>query len=94
MTSTYSLRHLLDVVLLKMEITLFRVSEQVLVNDTYRAEALIDSGSTDKSFISSKLAKLLNVKIIPTNDVIRMASASLSAKSDGHCYVSQKVQES
>ena len=71
----------------------FRVSEQVLLNDTYKAEALIDSGSTDKSFISSKLAKLLNVKVIPTNDVIGMASASLSAKSDGHCYVSLTLQD-
>ena len=71
----------------------FRVSEQVLLNDTYRTEALIDSGSTDKRFISSKLAKLLNVKVMPTNDVIGMASVSLSAKSDGHL-IHKKTRES
>ena len=49
----------------------FRVSKQVLINDTYRAEALIDSGSTNKSFISQKLAELLKLKIIRDSSVIK-----------------------
>ena len=36
--------------------------------------------------------KLLNLKLSHSNDVIGMASASLSAKSIGHCYVSITLQ--
>ena len=71
----------------------FRVCAEVLINDTYKAEALIDSGSTDRSFINNKLVKLLNLKVIPTNDIIGMASASLSAKSLGYCNVSLVLQK-
>ena len=66
----------------------FRVTSTVLLNDTYKAEALIDSGSTNKSFISKKLTELLKIRVIPSQCSIGMASASFSAKSYGHCYVS------
>ena len=66
----------------------FRVTSTVLLNDTYKAEALIDSGSTNKSFISKKLTELLKIGVIPSQCSIGMASASFSAKSYGHCYVS------
>nr|XP_004211666.2 uncharacterized protein LOC101241209 [Hydra vulgaris] len=69
--------------------SLFRVCHNIIINDRYKAEALIDSGSTNKSFISNKLVTLLHLNIIYEQSVIGMASAALSAKSDGYCYKSQ-----
>lgn len=60
---------------------------KVLVNGTYTDQALIDSGSTDETFISKKLAKLLNLKIIRLSEVIGMASTSLSMGYIGNCTV-------
>ena len=54
----------------------------------YKAEALIDSGSMNKSFISKKLTELLKIRVIPLQCSIGMESASFSAKSYGYCYVS------
>ncbi|XP_012557173.3 uncharacterized protein LOC105844754 [Hydra vulgaris] len=72
--------------------SLFRVCHNIIINDRYKAEALIDSGSTNKSFISNKLVTLLHLNIIYEQIVIGMASAALSAKSDGYCYVSITLQ--
>ncbi|XP_012565691.1 uncharacterized protein LOC105849797 [Hydra vulgaris] len=72
--------------------SLFRVCHYIIINDRYKAEALIDSGSTNKSFISNKLVTLLHLNIIYEQSVIGMASAALSAKSDGYCYVSITLQ--
>ncbi|XP_012565799.2 uncharacterized protein LOC105849896 [Hydra vulgaris] len=72
--------------------SLFRVCHNIIINDRYKAEALIDSGSTNKSFISNKLVTLLHLNIIYEQSVIEMASAALSAKSDGYCYVSITLQ--
>ena len=70
----------------------FRVCHNIIINEKYKAEALIDSGSTNKSFINNKLVALLNLDVIYEQSVIGMASASLSAKSDGYCYVSITLQ--
>ncbi|XP_012562704.1 uncharacterized protein LOC101238699 [Hydra vulgaris] len=72
--------------------SLFRVCHNIIINDRYKAEALIDSGSTNKSFISNKLVTLLHLNIIYEQSVIGMASVALSAKSDGYCYVSITLQ--
>ena len=50
----------------------------ILLNDTYKAEALIYSWCTDESFISEKLCKLLILKIILLWNTNGVASASLS----------------
>nr|XP_047146265.1 uncharacterized protein LOC124819107 [Hydra vulgaris] len=72
--------------------SLFRVCHNIIVIYKYKAEALIDSGSTNKSFINNKLVVLLNLNVIYEQSVIGIASASLSAKSDGYCFVSKTLQ--
>ena len=69
----------------------FRVTSAVLLNDTYKAEALIDSGCTDKNFISRNLCKILNLKIIPSISIIGMASTIPSAQLKGYCTASLKL---
>ena len=66
----------------------FRVTSTVLTNDTYKAGALIDSGCTDKSFISKRICNLLNLKITASTSIVGMASAALSTQSHGYCNVS------
>lgn len=66
----------------------FRVMSPVLINDTYKAEALIDSGCTDKSFISERLCKTLNLRVTTAPSMVGMASTALSTKSIGYCQVS------
>ncbi|XP_065650708.1 uncharacterized protein LOC136078821 [Hydra vulgaris] len=44
--------------------SLFRVCHSIIINDKYKAEALIDSGSKNKSFINNKLVALLNLDVI------------------------------
>lgn len=65
----------------------------ILLYDTYKAQALIDTGCTNKSFNSRKIlsGKILNLKITSLRSIIRMASASLSAQSKGYCTVSLKL---
>ncbi|XP_029643460.1 uncharacterized protein LOC115217881 [Octopus sinensis] len=48
----------------------FRVTSIVILNNTYKSEALIDSGSTDKSFISERLVNILNIKTVNIKMVI------------------------
>ena len=64
-----------------------------LLNDTYKAEALIDSGCDDKSFISEKLCNILKLKIIQSRITIGMTSASLSTLSKGYCTVNLQEGE-
>ena len=65
----------------------FRVIITILINDSSKAEALIDSGSTDQSYINSKLCKILNLKVKPKSQSVGMASGGLVAKSRGYCFV-------
>ena len=65
----------------------FRVITTILINDSFKAEALIDSSSTDQSYINSKLCKILNLKVTPKSKSVGMASGGLVAKSKGHCFV-------
>ena len=55
----------------------FQVTSTVLINDTYKAEALIDSACTHKSFISKQICNLLNLKITLSTSTVEMASAAL-----------------
>eukprot|EP00106_Octopus_bimaculoides_P008197 XP_014775639.1 PREDICTED: SH3 domain-containing kinase-binding protein 1-like [Octopus bimaculoides] len=59
----------------------FHLTSMVILNNTYKAEALIDSGSTDKSFISEKLVNILDIKRVKLKNIIGMVPASLSAES-------------
>ena len=65
----------------------FRVCTAVIINNKYCAEALLDSGSTNHSFIDHDLAKSLRLKIIPCIGEVGVASSSLSVKQIGYCLV-------
>ena len=71
----------------------FRVSADVTVNRSISANALIDSGSTAKSFISSKLAQSLQLTILPENTIVRLAASSVSAKVEGYAIIEIQLQE-
>ena len=55
----------------------FKVSTEVLING-HSANALLDSGSTDKSFISDKFAKTLKLHRYPAGGYVRMATSPLT----------------
>ena len=55
----------------------FRVITTTLINNKYKADTLIDTGSTDRSFISEKLARLLKLKVASIPSDVGMAAASL-----------------
>ena len=69
----------------------FRVSTDVLLNDTISANALIDSGSSEKSFISSKVAHMLKVEIYPEKAFVGMAASSMTVKVRGYCFVKMEL---
>ena len=71
----------------------FRVSADVTVNRSISANALIDSGSTSKSFISSKLAQSLQLTILPENTIVGLAASSVSAKVEGYAIIEIQLQE-
>ena len=58
----------------------FRVITTTLMKNKYKAETLIDTGSTGHSFISEKLARLSKLKVAPIPSDIGMAAASLSSR--------------
>ena len=66
----------------------FCLTSTISLNDTYKAEALIDSWCTDESFISEKLCKILILKIILLWSTNGVASAS---QSKGYCTVALKL---
>ena len=70
----------------------FRVITTRLINNKYKADTLIDTGSTDRSFISEKLARLLKMKVAPIPSDVAMAAASLLSQSSGYCVVNLTVQ--
>ena len=70
----------------------FRVITTRLINNKYKADTLIDTGSTDHSFISEKLARLLKMKVAPIPSDVGMAAASLLSQSSGYCVVNLTVQ--
>ena len=57
----------------------FQVITATLINK-YKADTLTDTCSTDCSFISEKLARLLKLKVTPIPLNIGMAAASLSSQ--------------
>ena len=55
----------------------FRVITTTLINNKYKSDTLINTGSTDRSLISEKLARLLKLKVTPIPSDVGMAAASL-----------------
>ena len=70
----------------------FRVKMTTLINNKYKADILIDTGSTDRSFISEKIARLWKLKVSPILLGVGMAAASLSSQSSNYCVVNLTVQ--
>ena len=70
----------------------FRVITTTLISNKYKADTLIDIGSTDRSFISKKLARLLKLKVAPIPSDVGMAAASLLSQSSGYCVVNLTVE--
>ena len=64
----------------------FRVSANVYING-HKLEALIDSGSTDKSFISSTFVQKLKLKQFPSLGSIGLAAGAQTSKIQGYCTV-------
>lgn len=60
--------------------------------NNYKAEALIDSGSS-MSFIDQNFAKLLNLKRLPWKEVITLASKKRTTSVDGFCYATIMLNE-
>ena len=71
----------------------FRVSAEVIINGSQRANALIDSGSTEKSFISGKLVSLLGLSVKPEKSDVRMAAGEIALPVLGYCTIDLKLQE-
>ena len=65
----------------------FRVITATLLNNKYNVDTLLDTGSTDCSFISEKLARLLKLKVVPILSDVGMAASSLLPQSSGYCVV-------
>ena len=63
-----------------------------LINNKYKAEILIDTNSTDRSFINEKLARLLKLKVAPILLGVGIAAAYLSSQSSNYCVVNLIVQ--
>ena len=63
-----------------------------LINNKYKADTLIDTNSTDYSFISEKLARLLKLKVTAIPLDVGMAAASLSSQLSGYGVVNLTVQ--
>ena len=60
----------------------FKVSTQVSING-HQANALLDSGSTDKSFISDDFAKTLGLHRHSATGYVCIATSSLKFKNSG-----------
>ena len=71
---------------------MFRVSTEVVINGKQNANALIDSGSTDKSFISSELVSSIGLKMEPEESDVRMAAGEVSLPVLGYCTISLLLQ--
>ena len=70
----------------------FKVSSQVLING-HPANALLDSGSTDKSLISDDFAKALRIHQYSASGYVCMATSSLKSGILGDCLVEMKLQD-
>ena len=66
--------------------SVFKVSTYLFIK-TYRLKALIDSGSTDRSFISHKVPKRLKLKKHTSSGLIHMATGVQTTKTAGYCVV-------
>ena len=54
--------------------------------------ALVDSGSLSCSFIDKKVAKRLKLNIVPCEDEVTLADASVKTKVDGTCVVNFRMK--
>ena len=70
----------------------FKVSTQVLIN-RHPANVLLDSGITDKSFISDDFAKALRLNRYSASGYVCMATSSLKSRILGYCVVEMKLQD-
>ena len=70
----------------------FHVCTNAIINNKHSISALIDSGSTDKSFISNQVVKSLKLEKFPDSGAVGMASSSLTSKILGYCMVNLNVQ--
>ena len=55
-------------------------------------DALLDSGSTDKSFIDNNIVKSLKLKVYPESGSIGLATSAMSCKIIGYCVVDISLQ--
>ena len=53
---------------------------------------LLDSGSTDKSFIDNNIVKSLKLKVYPESGSIGLATSAMSCKIIGYCVVDISLQ--
>ena len=51
----------------------------------HSVNALLDSGSTDKSFIDNNIVKSLKLKVYPESGFIGLATSAMSCKIIGYC---------
>ena len=68
------------------------MSTEVIVNGQGEINALIDSGSNERSFISLQTVKSLGLSIIPENTTVSMASSSVSIPVLGYCQINLELQ--
>ena len=64
----------------------FKASTDLFIKG-HKLKALVDSGSTDRSFISYKVTKRLKLKKHSSNGLIRMAIGAQTTKIVGYCIV-------
>ena len=69
----------------------FRVSTEIIIHDT-KVNALIDSGSSEKSFINHNIAKNLGLKIQPEKVSVRMAASGIDLPVVGFCKIDFSLQ--
>ena len=70
--------------------SVFKVSSEITINETV-ANALIDTGSSDRSFISPNLVKKLCLHVVPEVCIVGMATKSVTKQIKGFCIVDFKL---
>ena len=59
--------------------------------NNYKAHALIDTGSSERSFVDSGLVKKFGLTLIPERGVVSLASGDKSCSIDGFVLVELKL---
>ena len=70
----------------------FRVSSDAIVNELEHVNALIDSGSSEKSFISEAIVKRLKLPIHSETSNVGMAAGDIRLPVIGYCLVNIELQ--